>query len=123
MVTVGDMRMDRLPVRRAVLYPLRNGTLVVGSMNLSAEVIRQIGGDRFGIPYEGTLADVSRRSPQIVINARPLPPGPPVSAVGDVLFQRHPLDTRVAPKGTVVYQAKYGAHVPAMTLPIVNSSW
>jgi hypothetical protein len=45
-----------------------------------------------------------------------------VSAVGDVLFQRHPLDTRVAPKGTVVYQAKYGAHVPAMTLPIGTSN-
>lgn len=91
LVTVGELRMQRVPVRRAVLYPLRSGTLLIGSMGISAETIRRIGEDRFGIPYEGMLVEVNRRSPQVVIHARPLPPGPPVSAVGDVALTCEPL--------------------------------
>ncbi len=41
-----------------------------------------------------------------------------VTAVGEILFQRAPQDSRGAPVGSVVYQASENAHVPAMTLPI-----
>jgi hypothetical protein len=41
-----------------------------------------------------------------------------VTAVGNILFQRDPLDTRSSPSGTVVYQARKDSHVTAMTLPI-----
>ncbi len=41
-----------------------------------------------------------------------------VTAVSDVLFQRHPLDTRGAPAGSVVYQVQPETPVPALTLPI-----
>lgn len=41
-----------------------------------------------------------------------------VTAVNDILFQRHPLDTRGAPSGSAVYQAKKNSKVAAMTLPI-----
>ena len=41
-----------------------------------------------------------------------------VTAVGEILFQRHPLDTRGSLAGTVVYEARKDAHVAAMTLPI-----
>jgi len=41
-----------------------------------------------------------------------------VTAVLDILFQREALDTRSAPSGTVVYQAKKTPHVGAMSLPI-----
>jgi len=41
-----------------------------------------------------------------------------VSAVGDILFQRHPLDGRSPPAGVVTYQGHKDSHVNAMTLPI-----
>jgi hypothetical protein len=41
-----------------------------------------------------------------------------VTAVTDILFKRHPLDTRGAPAGTVVYQVPKDSPVAAMTLPI-----
>lgn len=41
-----------------------------------------------------------------------------VTAVNRIRFQRHPLDTRSAPSGSVVYQARKDAQVGAMTLPI-----
>jgi len=41
-----------------------------------------------------------------------------VTAVNSILFQRHPLDTREAPKGSAVYEARKDSHVAAMTLPI-----
>jgi hypothetical protein len=41
-----------------------------------------------------------------------------VTAVGDILFERHPLDRRTPPYGTVVYHGRKESHVAAMTLPI-----
>lgn len=41
-----------------------------------------------------------------------------VTAVNNILFQRHPLDTRGTPNGGVVYKGTKTAPVPAMTLPI-----
>jgi hypothetical protein len=45
-----------------------------------------------------------------------------VTAVGSVLFQRSPLDSRGAPSGTVVYQGRKDSHVAALTLPIGASN-
>jgi hypothetical protein len=41
-----------------------------------------------------------------------------VTASGDILFQRDPLDSRGAPSGSVVYQGAEKSKVPALTLPI-----
>lgn len=41
-----------------------------------------------------------------------------VTAVSEILFQRHPLDTRGTPGGSVVYQVTPETPVPALTLPI-----
>jgi len=41
-----------------------------------------------------------------------------VTAVTDILFRRHPLDTRSSPAGGVVYEGDKTTPVPAMTLPI-----
>jgi hypothetical protein len=84
LVTLGELQMQRVPIRRAAIYPLRSGTLTVGSLSITAETVRRIGMDRFGIPLEGMLAEIDRRAPELAITSRPLPPGPPVSAVGDV---------------------------------------
>ena len=41
-----------------------------------------------------------------------------VTAVGDILFQRDPADSRTPPVGSVVYQASETAHAPSLVLPI-----
>jgi hypothetical protein len=41
-----------------------------------------------------------------------------VTAVGDIQFQRSPLDSRTAPVGSVVYEADASSRVAALTLPI-----
>jgi hypothetical protein len=41
-----------------------------------------------------------------------------VTAVGDILFQRDPLDSRTPPTGSVVYQGPKTAHAPSLVLPI-----
>jgi len=41
-----------------------------------------------------------------------------VTAVGDILFQRSPLDSRVPPSGSVTYEGGKTSHVPALTIPI-----
>src|SRR6185295_5583576 len=42
----------------------------------------------------------------------------PGTAVGDILFQRAPGDTRTPPTGSVVYQAGNKPHAPSLVLPI-----
>jgi hypothetical protein len=41
-----------------------------------------------------------------------------VTAVGDILFQRDPLDYRTPPVGSVVYESTKTAHAPSLILPI-----
>ena len=41
-----------------------------------------------------------------------------VTAVGDILFQRDPLDGRTPPVGSATYQGRKDSHVAAMNLPI-----
>lgn len=41
-----------------------------------------------------------------------------VTAVGDILYQRSPLDPRAPPYGSVVYEGHKDSHVAAMVLPI-----
>jgi hypothetical protein len=95
-VELDGIRLQRAPVRRAALYPLRPGTLAIGPLAINAEAIKRVGADRFGLPYEGMLVEILRRSPRVAIEARPLPPGPPVSAVGDVTLSCSPLPKSVA---------------------------
>ena len=45
-----------------------------------------------------------------------------VTAVGSILFQRSPLDSRSPPSGSVVYQKRKDSHVAALTLPIGASN-
>jgi hypothetical protein len=45
-----------------------------------------------------------------------------VTAVGDILFQRDPLDSRTPPSGSVVYQGPETSHAPSLVLPIGASN-
>lgn len=81
---LGGMLMQKLVIRRAALFPLRSGSLTVDPMSINAAVMKRVrGNDPFGL-FEGSLVDVRRRSSPLRIDARPLPPGPPVAAVGEV---------------------------------------
>jgi hypothetical protein len=83
-VFVGGVAMQKLVIRRVALFPLHSGTLVVDPMSVEAQVMKRVDiGNPFGL-FEGTVVDVHRRASVIQIEARPIPPGPPVAAVGDI---------------------------------------
>jgi len=86
-VLLNGMVVQKLPIRRVALFPLRSGSLTVPAMGVNASIMKRI---RTGNPFdlfEGMEVDVHRRSGPINIHARPLPPGPPVAAVGDVVMR------------------------------------
>lgn len=86
-VVVGGVPMQKLVIRRVALFPLRSGTLTVEPMPIEGQVMRRSEiGNPFGL-FEGTLFDIHRRSAALTIEARPIPPGPPVATVGDVSMQ------------------------------------
>jgi hypothetical protein len=81
-VFVGDRQMQRVRMRRVALYPLRSGTLEVAPMSVEAGVMERLRGP-FSI-FEGNLVETTFSSAPIAINVKPLPPGPPVDAVGEL---------------------------------------
>jgi hypothetical protein len=84
-IMLGDVLAQRLTVRRAALFPLRSGTLIIGPMTVHASVMKRMNrGDPFGL-FEGSLSDVHRRSPPISVEAKPIPPGPPVIGVANTI--------------------------------------
>jgi hypothetical protein len=86
-VFVGNMDMQKLVVRRAALFPVHSGMLTVDPMSVEAQVMKRfIAGNPFGL-FEGSAVDIRRTSAPLSIDARPIPPGPAVSAVGDVSLQ------------------------------------
>jgi hypothetical protein len=82
-VYVGDTIMQRIAVRRVTLFPLRSGTLRVGGLTIEAAVMRRIRRGPFAM-YEGELVETTFTSAPIELAVKPLPPGPPVDAVGDL---------------------------------------
>ena len=88
-VYVGDVMMQRVPIRRVALFPLRSGRLRVEGLTLQAAVMRRSRRGAFSI-FEGEVADISFTSAPIDIIAKPLPPGPPVDAVGDLALNCAP---------------------------------
>jgi hypothetical protein len=82
-VQVGPYTVQKLAIRRVALFPLRAGTLAVGPLELRGSIMKRTETNPFGI-FEGSVIDVTRHSAPIAIEVRPLPPGPPVDAVGEV---------------------------------------
>jgi len=86
-VLIGGMVLEKLPIRRVALFPLRPGSLTVPAMGVNASIMKRI---RTGSPFdlfEGMEVDVHRRSAPLNIHARPIPNGAPVAAVGDVTMR------------------------------------
>src|SRR6185436_8638393 len=84
-VYVGDRLMQRAILRRVALYPLRSGTLQVGGMSVEASVMERLRGGPFAV-FEGNVVEVTFTSAPIAIDVKPLPPGPPVAAVGEAML-------------------------------------
>ncbi|HEY6844202.1 MAG TPA: BatD family protein, partial [Thermoanaerobaculia bacterium] len=86
-VLLDGIVVQKLPIRRVALFPLRSGSLTVPAMGVNASIMKRI---RTGSPFdlfEGMEVDVHRRSAPVSMHARSLPPGPPVAAVGDVTMR------------------------------------
>jgi len=84
-ISLGGTVVQRVPIRRVALFPLRSGTLEIPPLAINGAIMRRVRGaaDPFGM-FEGTVVEVHRRSPSLMIVARPIPPGPPVAAVGEI---------------------------------------
>jgi hypothetical protein len=80
---VGEYVMQRMPIRRVALFPLRSGTLPIGSMEVEAAVMRRSSGGPFGL-FEGNVVDVSFSSAPLSVNVRPLPATAAGAVVGDL---------------------------------------
>jgi len=86
-VFLGGVAMQKLVIRRVALFPLHSGALTVDPLGIEAQIMKPL---NFGNPFrlfEGSVVDVTRRSSPLVIEARPIPAGRPVAAVGDVSLQ------------------------------------
>jgi hypothetical protein len=86
-VFLGGVAMQKLVIRRVALFPLHSGTLTVDPLGIEAQIMKPL---TFGNPFrlfEGSVADVNRHSSPLAIEARPIPAGPPVAAVGDIALQ------------------------------------
>jgi oxygen tolerance protein BatD len=80
---VGAHVMQRMPIRRVALFPLRSGTLPIGSMEVQAAIMRRTSSGPFGL-MEGNVVDVSYSSAPLMVNVRPLPAGAAGAIVGDL---------------------------------------
>ena len=80
-VVVGGYMIQKMAVRRVALYPLRSGRLKIGPMEVEAAVMRERSRGPFAM-FEGHLVEVGFSSTPVFVDVEPLPPGPPVAAVG-----------------------------------------
>ena len=81
-VILDNSIVQQVAVRRVALFPLRSGTLHIAPIAVEALVLRRVDSP-FGF-FEASSEDITRRSVPLTVEVKPLPPGPPVDAIGDV---------------------------------------
>ncbi|MEO8382970.1 MAG: BatD family protein [Acidobacteriota bacterium] len=86
---LGDVMVQRLPVRRVVLFPLRSGRLRVDGMTVEADIMRRTRRGPFSM-FEGELVEDSFTSAPVELDVKPLPPGPRADAVGQLALTCDP---------------------------------
>nr|MDP9194919.1 BatD family protein [Acidobacteriota bacterium] len=89
---IGDRMVQRLPIRRAVLFPLQSGRLRIGGMSVQASVLRRTRGSLAMI--EGELSETTFTSAAIDLDVQAIPAGPPVDAIGDLALRCEPLQQK-----------------------------
>jgi hypothetical protein len=80
---VGTSVLEKVPIRRVALFPLRSGTLQLGSTAVEAEILRRMDDSPFGL-FEGSMVDVHTSSAPLTIDVKPLPKEAANDIVGDV---------------------------------------
>lgn len=101
-VYLGDIMVQRLPIRRAILFPLRSGTIRVEGMTVSASIMQRTSAGPFSM-FEGSIVETTFTSAPFDVAIKPLPPGPAIDAVGDLTLKCEPARQRNA--GPVVLRA------------------
>jgi hypothetical protein len=82
-VYLGDVMVQRVPVRRVVLFPLQSGPAQIGGLTVHASVLRRSRRGPFAM-FEGDLTETTFTSAPVALDVKPIPPGPPVDAIGDL---------------------------------------
>jgi hypothetical protein len=85
-VLVGTMPMEKVPLRRVALFPLHSGTLTVGGMEVSAEILRRDEDSPFSM-FEGSLVEARFPSASMTVDVRPLPAGAASDIVGELTLE------------------------------------
>jgi len=80
---LGDTMVQRTPIRRVALFPLRSGRLRIEGMTAEAAMLLRRRSGPFAL-FEGEMSEAAFTSAPIDIDVKPLPPGPPVDAVGEL---------------------------------------
>ena len=88
-VYVGDVMVQRLPIRRAVLFPLQSGQLRVSGLSVQASVLRRTRRGPLAM-FEGDLTETTFTSAPLELAVRAIPPGAPVDAIGDLTLRCEP---------------------------------
>lgn len=94
-VYVGEAMMQRLPIRRAMLFPLRSGAIRVEGMSVSASILQRTRGGPFSM-FEGSIVETTFTSAAFDVDIKPLPPGAPVDGVGNLALRCDPAQQRNA---------------------------
>jgi hypothetical protein len=88
-VYIGDVMVQRLPVRRVVLFPLQSGRAHIDGVSVEAAVMRRTRGGPFAM-FEGEVSEVTFTSAAIPLDVKPIPPGPAIDAIGDLSLACEP---------------------------------
>jgi hypothetical protein len=88
-VFLGDAMVQRVPIRRTVLFPLQSGRTRIGGVTVEASVLRRSRRGPFAM-YEGELVETTFTSAPLTLDVKPIPPGPPVDAIGDFTLKCEP---------------------------------
>lgn len=80
---VGSVPMQRLPVRRVSLYPLRGGAIQVGGMTVEAGIMHRVSRGPFAL-FEGRVTQVEFTSAPVTVNVKPLPANVRADAIGNL---------------------------------------
>lgn len=82
-VYIGDLMVQRMPIRRVTLFPLQSGELRIGGMTIEAAIMRRTRSGPFAM-FEGEMTETTYTSAVLPLSVKPLPPGPPVDAIGEL---------------------------------------
>ena len=86
---LGDTMVQRTPIRRVALFPLRSGRLRIEGMTAEAAMLLRRRAGPFAL-FEGEMVEATFTSAPIDIDVKPIPEGPAVDAVGELTLTCDP---------------------------------